>query len=208
LCRLALDISRQYLLLISTFQDKFHAPYLGVGIGIIQAFLSFMFWRIDQRNRYLTKHSENIIKQIENDCNQKRGSYGKLFVEEEIVNELQKNEDKKKLFLFRKLSHGQSYKVIYLSFFVIGIIGSIISLIYANNSLEKSDNNDKNKATITIDVPRLDSIETKIFNNNDTRITSISQSLVKLSNKIDSLNLELTKNKINHTSKSLKKSGV
>jgi hypothetical protein len=42
-------------------------PQLGAPAGLLLAFLSFIFWKLDRRNRELIQHSEDILKRIEND---------------------------------------------------------------------------------------------------------------------------------------------
>jgi len=123
--------------LIATFQNNFQLPYLGIGIGLIQMFLSYIFWKIDDRNKFLTKHSENIIKEIETDYKESENKTYKLFTNEEIETEKQKRLDKHSIFLCRQFSHGKSYRVIFIVFFIIGLIGVIIS---SNSYLVKSKN--------------------------------------------------------------------
>jgi len=113
--------------LIATFQNSFKAPYLGVALGIIQTFLSFIFWKIDERNKFLTKHSENIIKRIE--ANDENNLY-KLFLEEETSTQKQIEEDKSKRFYLRQITIGKSVRIIFTIYFCIGIFGALFSLIY------------------------------------------------------------------------------
>jgi hypothetical protein len=36
--------------LISTFQTKYEIHFIGIGVGLVLAFISFIFWKIDERN--------------------------------------------------------------------------------------------------------------------------------------------------------------
>jgi len=41
--------------LISTFQKDYKVPLLGIPIGLLLSFFSFIFWKLDSRNRSLLK---------------------------------------------------------------------------------------------------------------------------------------------------------
>jgi hypothetical protein len=110
---------------VTTFQSNFQAQYLGIGLGAIQAFLSYMFWKIDERNRFLTKHSEDVIKELEKNCCEV-DEY-RLFTKEDQKTAKQRVDDKDKVRLWWQFSHGESYRLIYVTFFFIGIIGMFIS---------------------------------------------------------------------------------
>ena len=80
--------------LISTFQINFQMPVIGIGIGLIQVFLSFIFFKIDERNRFLTKHSETSIVSIETLYKEKHESNFQLFSSEIIETNKIKELDK------------------------------------------------------------------------------------------------------------------
>ena len=91
-----------------------------------------MFLKIDERNKFLTKHSEDIIKRLE--IEDEANPY-KIFNDEEIKSLEKRKEDKKKFLFNRQISHGKSYKIIYIFFFFVGILGAAISAIsfFCNN---------------------------------------------------------------------------
>lgn len=126
--------------LISTFQNNFQMPILGIGIGFIQIFLSYIFFKIDERNKFLTKHSERKLVSIEKLYQDKYESHFDLFSSEISETEKIKELDKEKFVLNRQLSHGKAYKIIFKIFTVIGVVGVVISsynLIKTNNSEKK-----------------------------------------------------------------------
>ncbi len=40
-------------------------PAVAAPLAFLLAFLSFIFWKLDQRNRQLVKHGENALKHLE-----------------------------------------------------------------------------------------------------------------------------------------------
>ncbi|MEQ8364029.1 MAG: hypothetical protein RH948_14250 [Cyclobacteriaceae bacterium] len=111
--------------LLTTFQSDLQAPLVGIGIGLIQAQVSFIFYKIDNRNRFLTKLSENVLKRLELDT---IGNAYKLFTEEEKITLLLNKSDKSRMFFNRQFGHGQLYRIVFITFFIVGISGSILSL--------------------------------------------------------------------------------
>ena len=143
--------------LITTFQSNFKAQYLGIGFGLIQAFLAFIFWKIDERNKFLTQHSENIIKRIESSND--NHSY-KLFSEEEINTKKRLEEDKSKKIYLRQISHGKAFKIIFKVYFCVGILGMLLSLA---NCLKK-DNiiKDEKADKLIIQIDKIEEIKNEV----------------------------------------------
>ena len=150
---------------IATLQEKFLFPWVGVIIGLIQAFISYIFLKIDQRNKFLTKHSENVIVNIESGYSTNNDPESKdatlLFTNEPYRTIEQK---KKEIFLFRQFSHGISYKIIYFAFITFGLISSIWA--YSNNMkiLEQPTKQEMiDIDTLKIDIIKIDTIRTNPF---------------------------------------------
>lgn len=170
--------------LVATFQANFQAPYLGIGIGLIQTFLSFVFWKIDDRNKFLTKHAENIIKKIESNAGE---SKYKIFSEEEIETVKLKNLDKSVFFLNRQISHGGSYRIIFGAFFFIGIVGSIISLRYPLGTPNKfAPEKHHVLASVNIKIDQTEAQEKQIATR-DSLLNSICTEIQQLYAKTDSI---------------------
>lgn len=111
---------------ITSFQRNLNIHIVGISLGLMECFFCFIFWKIDVRNKYLTKHTENAIKCFEVEYEHIEL---KIFtIEEEKTNELRESQ-KKKFFFNRQLSHSKLYITFYIVFFIIGLLGSIVSLI-------------------------------------------------------------------------------
>jgi len=112
---------------ITTFQPTYKAYYIAMVLGLIQIVVSYIFIHIDHRNRYLIKHSENIIKKIEKDS---KSSYA-LFSTEAAET------SKMKVIMYPPLSHRKSYNAIYIIFIIVGTLSIITSLFLLNTGTEK-----------------------------------------------------------------------
>jgi len=64
------------LLVAALFQLK--AYPIGAAIGLMLAFISFIFWKVDERNKHLTKTGEHALKELES-------RYGFLPVGDRII---------------------------------------------------------------------------------------------------------------------------
>ena len=129
-------------------------PLMGIIIGFVEIFISFIFIKIDERNKFLTKISENIIKKIEEDTEFSENENYSLFLKEEIFTNDLREEQKSKLFFNRQISHGKAYRLIYQMFMVLGILALIyagfVSIFKNQNSHQKENNNITRRELIEI----------------------------------------------------------
>jgi hypothetical protein len=94
--------------------------FVGIVVGFLQGFLGFLFWKIDERNRALIKHAENVISAYEKSFPESFGKGGMLFSDEndktiEICREL------KHRFPYTPVySHGKSYKILFIVTMLLG----------------------------------------------------------------------------------------
>lgn len=51
--------------LAGTLKSDFEHHYMGVALALSLLVISFIFWKMDQRVRYLIKHAEEALKAIE-----------------------------------------------------------------------------------------------------------------------------------------------
>jgi hypothetical protein len=117
--------------LISTFQEKFEAHYVGLFLGICQMVISCIFWKIDTRNKFLTKHSESVIRRIEGKYiispDEPESESFALFSLEEKETQILRESQKKMCFIKRQFSHSICFRLIYIFFFIMGLSGFVIS---------------------------------------------------------------------------------
>ena len=165
--------------LISTFQNNFQMPVLGIGIGLIQVFLSYIFCKIDERNKFLTKHSETSLISIETFYKEKFGSQFHLFSSEKTETDILKESDKKINYFKRQLSHGKAYRIIFITFAIIGILGICISTY---NLIRTANVKPENISKFENFQRTVDSIK--------EGYTSQIDDIKKLHSKLDQINLE------------------
>jgi hypothetical protein len=74
--------------LLGTFQKDYKTPFLGAGLGALLTFLSFVFWKLDERNKLLIKNAESALRHFESLVAPAPGSephVTQLFLREEWV---------------------------------------------------------------------------------------------------------------------------
>ena len=118
--------------MVSIIKDKsVLMAFIGVALGIMQIIIAFIFWKIDERNKALTKNGENTIKQLENECRSNDPSFPTLFISEEEQTKRQKKDEietKKSIFL-KQISHSKAFIWIFLLFGIWGIVEVVVCLI-------------------------------------------------------------------------------
>ncbi|WP_286862867.1 MULTISPECIES: hypothetical protein [Sphingobacterium] len=108
---------------VTSMQPSFGLSSFGALFGLIQMIISFIFIKIDDRNSFLIKHSESIIKKIENkylDSDDFR--IFSLEEKETIFLRSQKNG-----LLKTHFSHKNLYRITYVIFGIIGAICLMLS---------------------------------------------------------------------------------
>lgn len=174
--------------LLTTFQEKYQAHTIGISLGILLSIISFIFWKIDDRNKFLTKLGENAIKEIESKydfiTNYDNLEKLKLFsYEEERTKEVKKNGN----IITRQMSHGKSYNLIFLIFFIIGIVGSLSSIYYQAQLSDK-------KTVESIYQENFKEINNNI-NNINQKMDRLSKDNIRLRKQVEALNLKLIEQK-------------
>lgn len=99
-------------------------------IGIVQIIVSFVFYKIDERTMFLIKHAEKAMVSIESTYS---FSDDKEYVQslKIFTNEIEETNKakKEKNNLLRQISHRKSYRILLISFAVMGILGSIWGML-------------------------------------------------------------------------------
>jgi len=93
-------------------------------LAVTQIALSFVFYKIDLRNKFLIKHTESIMMKIENDLDE---NIPKIFVEEMNKTNIVRENEKKKSPLLKQLSTSQLYRFFFFFFIVVGVFEIVIS---------------------------------------------------------------------------------
>jgi hypothetical protein len=107
--------------LVATFPEKTHTHTVGAAIGILLMVISFIFWKLDKRVRFLIKHAESALKWIEStysldDCADKSHVL-RLFTYEE---ERTTGEG--------HLTYAKCFGVTFLAFGLVGLAGLVLSV--------------------------------------------------------------------------------
>jgi len=119
--------------LITTFHPQFRAHAVGVAIGLMQVFLSFVFWKVDERNKFLTKIGENAIKEIEKNyelegCCQHNPHPIQMFLHEVAQTENIFENQKNVPLLKRQISHSKSVIMIFIVYAFVGFCGACFAI--------------------------------------------------------------------------------
>ena len=99
-------------------------PAVGVILGLILLVSSVVFWRMDQRNAFLTKMAEEVLDEAE------QAVFGKpvLFDAARADRKLRKGFS---FLVARHWSHGQSLRLLFALLGIVGMLGASFSLIAA-----------------------------------------------------------------------------
>lgn len=116
----------QYTVL-ETNNNLLFAPIV---IGIVQIIVSFVFYKIDERTMFLVKHAEKAIVSIESTYgfSDDEGYIDSLKIFTNEIEETNKAK-KRKNFLLRQISHKKSYRILLISFAVMGALGSFWGML-------------------------------------------------------------------------------
>lgn len=114
-------------ILTSNIHTSLKGDITACALSFIQIFLCFIFHKIDLRNKFLIKHTENIIKNIENTYEEENL---KIFLLEEKNTDSLRDTEKHKLYFKRQLSTSQLYNLFYFSFFLAGLVELSLSIAF------------------------------------------------------------------------------
>jgi hypothetical protein len=115
--------------LAGTLRNDFEQHYVGVILALSLLVISFIFWKMDQRVRYLIKHAEEALKAIEEQCMTKEDFLGEVALfrtEEEKTNRIRGLPSWK--FWQWHLSYAKCFESVYVVFAVLGIVGGIAAV--------------------------------------------------------------------------------
>jgi len=106
--------------------------WVSIFLGFLLITFSFIFQKLDRRNRDLIRGAEEALKYFEKETKLPRDGdlphITKIFSREEILTK-KKKAKKSWLFWNNYLTYSDSFSVIYFGFGIIGAIGVILSLV-------------------------------------------------------------------------------
>ena len=116
-----------------TFDKDFEFYLIGVILGAGLSVVSFTFWKLDQRVRFLVKHAEETLKKLEDvyvpegESEQIGQQVAKLFsTEEQKTHEIRST---KTINPWKwHLSYSDCFGVVYVVFALLGLVGSTIAI--------------------------------------------------------------------------------
>jgi hypothetical protein len=172
--------------IVSTYQKTFGLTHLGVPLGLLQVFVAFMFYKLDERNKILTKHAETTIKRIESTDSIAVQRGIQLFLTEEQASEKRKQSDEKikwyRRWFEKVLSHSTSYRRIYVVFMIWGLVGTTLPFFVTQS---KKDTNHI-EASVLIRYAKVDSLQSQIVKR-DSIIDLLFKNIGALSAQVDSI---------------------
>lgn len=183
---------------ITVLQDSVDLRYTAIPIGVVQIFVAYMFLKIDQRNKFLTKHAENAIKDFEQKNGNASDQYTFLFNKEDELTIDHRANDKKRFFLLHLITHGQAYKIIYISFMIWGCLEVFAPLMVSKPKPDVLE------ATLNIRVTSIDSLRNEIAVR-DSLVQHLVKNIKVLNKQVDEIKLIYGKYPVNiDTSKVIK----
>jgi len=113
--------------MVGTFQKEFRFPLIGVGLGLLLIFFSFVFWKLDNRNRSLIKNAEKALRWFEREA-----SPDGLVIDPMIriftIEENEITENQELAFKDRFFSYSKCFRFVFGAFSAVGSIGVAISI--------------------------------------------------------------------------------
>ena len=106
--------------------------HVGWLLGFLLIFFSFVFWKLDSRNKALIKGAEAALEYFEQNSNLKdegeEPHVAKIFARERFLTS-RKRQKNSILFWKNDLSFTKCFGIIFISFGVLGLAGIVVSLV-------------------------------------------------------------------------------
>lgn len=114
----------------ATLKNDFERHYVGVVLALSLVGVSFIFWKMDQRVRYLIKHAEKALKALEEEWITHEGCVGEiaLFQTEEVKTDRSRGLRSWKFWQWH-LSYAKCFGLVYLLFGLLGLVGCIAAIL-------------------------------------------------------------------------------
>jgi hypothetical protein len=115
--------------LFSSLQKDYRTPRLGVTLGSLLDVLSFVFWKLDVRNRDLIKRAESALRYFEatGDASEEPPHMAQIFLREDY--DTGRMREKRSLLFWRNhYSYSDCFNLVFVAFALAGTIGALVSL--------------------------------------------------------------------------------
>lgn len=113
--------------LIASLKVQDGVPFGGVLLGLLLVLFSFVFWKLDHRNRDLIKSAEETLKFFENKA-QLEDEEGKPHIARRFMREKHETNALKAARSWRRwrnhYSYSECFRVVLLAFGIVGILGA------------------------------------------------------------------------------------
>lgn len=126
------------LLVAALFQLK--AYPIGAAVGLMLAFISFIFWKVDERNKHLTKTGEHALKELESrygflpkfdDATADKGpAVLRIFTREEWATKKLREAQRGRPIWRRQLSLSRCLDLLFIVYGIAGCIGAALAIIF------------------------------------------------------------------------------
>ncbi len=118
--------------LAASFRPDINIPYLSEVLGFLLMVFSFVFFKLDERNRDLIKGAEDTLKYFESKANIDVAAsdiphVARRFTREEYDTNAKKNQRSWR-FWRNNYSYSECFRTVFLSFGGVGLIGAFYSL--------------------------------------------------------------------------------
>jgi hypothetical protein len=118
----------------STYADRLQNHIVGAILGFLLLLISVIFYKLDARNKFLTKRGEAALKELEklylrDPASPNKPSVLEIVSREEVDTQELKIEEKGKGQLFRQASYSDLVHVLFVIYGILGVIGFVSSLV-------------------------------------------------------------------------------
>ena len=116
--------------LVASFHQAIEVPYLGIALGFLLMAFSYIFWKVDARNRELVSYGEEALKLFERRF-EGIGNGDKIKIVNRELQETDAKESSRSGFQQLLIPYRFTYcfRAIFLLFMVIGALGIIASVV-------------------------------------------------------------------------------
>lgn len=118
--------------LFASFHKDFQVPSLGIALGFLLMVFSFVFWKLEQRNRNLIWHGEEALKLLEKNIAVENTvtEHLKVFYNEERKTKAQKDSRGaiKNVWIY-PYSYSNCFNIVFWVFALMGLVGALVSAI-------------------------------------------------------------------------------